>query len=89
MEKDPFKEYIKESEPAKREKEYAWHTAIGLQAVDGLITLLKLFRDMERENIVFNSREFDSICKNYGRKIKNTCIVHQCTVYKETGKYFG
>ena len=34
--KDPFKEYIRESEPAKREKGYAWHTAIGLQAVDGL-----------------------------------------------------
>lgn len=33
---DPFKEYIKESEPAKREKGYAWQTAIGLQAVDGL-----------------------------------------------------
>ena len=38
MNKDPFKEYIKESEPAKRDKGYAWHTAIGLQAVDGLKT---------------------------------------------------
>ncbi|MCD8046553.1 MAG: Fic family protein [Clostridiales bacterium] len=38
MNKDPFKEYIKESEPDKREKGYAWHTAIGLQAVDGLKT---------------------------------------------------
>ncbi len=38
MKKDPFKEYIKESEPAKRDKGYAWHTAIGLQAVDGLKT---------------------------------------------------
>ncbi|QEJ98302.1 Fic family protein [Treponema phagedenis] len=36
MNKDPFKEYIKESEPKKRDKGYAWHTAIGLQAVDGL-----------------------------------------------------
>lgn len=36
MGKDPFKEYIKQSEPNKREKGYAWHTAIGLQAVDGL-----------------------------------------------------
>ena len=36
MNKDPFKEYIKQSEPGKREKGYAWHTAIGLQAVDGL-----------------------------------------------------
>ncbi|HBA48762.1 MAG TPA: cell filamentation protein [Lachnospiraceae bacterium] len=38
MNKDPFKEYIKESEPARRDKGYAWHTAIGLQAVDGLKT---------------------------------------------------
>lgn len=38
MDKDPFKEYIKESEPGKRDKGYAWHTAIGLQAVDGLKT---------------------------------------------------
>lgn len=36
MDKDPFKEYIKQSEPSKRDKGYAWHTAIGLQAVDGL-----------------------------------------------------
>lgn len=36
MEKDPFKEYIKQSEPSKRDKGYAWHIAIGLQAVDGL-----------------------------------------------------
>lgn len=38
MNNDPFKEYIKESEPDKRDKGYAWHTAIGLQAVDGLKT---------------------------------------------------
>lgn len=38
MNKDLFEEYIKESEPAKRDKGYAWHTAIGLQAVDGLKT---------------------------------------------------
>ena len=36
MERDPFKEYLKESEPDKRHKGYAWSTAIGLQAVDGL-----------------------------------------------------
>ena len=36
MDKDPFKEYIRQSEPNKRDKGYAWHTAIGLQAVDGL-----------------------------------------------------
>ncbi len=38
MYKDPFKEYIRQSEPNKRDKGYAWHTAIGLQAVDGLKT---------------------------------------------------
>ena len=36
MERDPFKEYIRQSEPNIREKGYVWHTAIGLQAVDGL-----------------------------------------------------
>ena len=36
MEKDPFKEYLGESEPDKAHKSYAWSTAIGLQAVDGL-----------------------------------------------------
>ena len=36
MEKDPFKEYLRELEPDKANKGYAWSTAIGLQAVDGL-----------------------------------------------------
>ena len=31
-----FEEYIREGEPGKRERAYAWRTAIGLQAVDGL-----------------------------------------------------
>ena len=38
MEKDPFKEYLRESEPDKAGKSYAWSTAIGLQDVDGLKT---------------------------------------------------
>ena len=33
---DPFKEYLRDSEPDKAYKGYAWSTAIGLQAVDGL-----------------------------------------------------
>ena len=36
MEKDPFKEYLRESEPDKAHKSYVWSTAVGLQAVDGL-----------------------------------------------------
>ncbi len=31
-----FEEYMRQGEPQKREKSYAWRTAIGLQAVDGL-----------------------------------------------------
>ena len=36
--KDPFDEYLREADPSKRERSYAWDTAIGLQAVDGLET---------------------------------------------------
>ena len=35
---DPFEEYRRETDPDKRERSYAWQTAIGLQAVDGLET---------------------------------------------------
>lgn len=36
--RDPFEEYERVSDPSKRERVYAWQTAIGLQAVDGLQT---------------------------------------------------
>lgn len=48
MNEDPFEEYIRETEPAKRYKGYAWHTAIGLQAVDGLQTSDYLLRTAVR-----------------------------------------
>lgn len=38
IKKDPFEEYLRESEPTRRESVYYWQTAIGLQAVDGLET---------------------------------------------------
>ncbi|WP_211272752.1 antitoxin VbhA family protein [Corynebacterium phocae] len=44
MTEDPFAEYIRESEPGRRGKGYVWHTAIGLQAVDGLETSEYLVR---------------------------------------------
>lgn len=50
MNRDPFKEYIKQAEPSKRDKGYAWHTAIGLQAVDGLKTS-KYLMDTAIKNI--------------------------------------
>ena len=59
MNKDPFKEYIRESEPNKRDKGYAWHTAIGLQAVDGLKTSLKTaLEDLDVESIIKGLFEF-------------------------------
>lgn len=61
MDKDPFKEYIKQSEPNKRDKGYAWHTAIGLQAVDGLKpskylidTAIKNIEGGETENSIYH-----------------------------------
>lgn len=38
IETDPFEQYICQGEPLQRAKGYAWKTAIGLQAVDGLQT---------------------------------------------------
>ena len=36
IKQDPFDAYIRHKEPEKAEKGYAWKTAIGLQAVDGI-----------------------------------------------------
>ena len=36
MYQDPFTDYLIETEPHKRDRGYAWYTAIGLQKVDGL-----------------------------------------------------
>ncbi len=47
---DIFEEYLREKEPQKKEKGYAWHTAIGLQAVDGLETSDYLI-DTAKKNI--------------------------------------
>ena len=47
---DIFVEYLREKEPQKKEMGYAWHTAIGLQAVDGLETSEYLI-DTAKKNI--------------------------------------
>ena len=56
MEKDPFKEYLRESEPDKAHKGYAWSTAIGLQAVDGLRPSKYLIPILE--NLYISTEEF-------------------------------
>lgn len=45
-----FDEYIRQGEPAQRERADAWRVAIGLQAVDGLKTSDYL-NDLARRNI--------------------------------------
>lgn len=45
-----FEEYLREKEPQKIEKSYAWHTAIGLQAVDGL-EISEYLLDTAKKNI--------------------------------------
>ena len=45
-----FDEYIRHGEPSRREAAYAWSTAIGLQAVDGLKTS-KYLQETARRNI--------------------------------------
>ena len=61
MNQDPFKEYMKQGEPGKRDKGYAWHTAIGLQAVDRLKTseyLVKTaIRNIEGEITIDEARQ--------------------------------
>ena len=66
MEKDPFKEYLRESEPDKAYKGYAWSTAIGLQAVDGLKTS-KYLVDTAIQNIEgkITMKEAQSLIDSY------------------------
>lgn len=45
-----FEQYIRNTEPGKKEKSYAWSTAIGLQQVDGLTPSKYLF-DTAKRNI--------------------------------------
>ena len=45
-----FDEYIRQGEPAQRERAEAWNTAIGLQAVDGL-KVSDYLRETARKNI--------------------------------------
>ena len=45
-----FGEYLSSDDPQKRELAFAWSTAIGLQAVDGL-TVSDYLKELARKNI--------------------------------------
>ena len=47
---EDFDEYIRQCEPLQREAAYAWSTAIGLQAVDGL-KVSDYLQELARRNI--------------------------------------
>lgn len=66
MDRDPFKEYLKESEPDKANKGYAWSTAIGLQDVDGLKPS-KYLMDVAIKNIEgeISIKEAHNLIDNY------------------------
>ena len=66
MEKDPFKEYLRESEPDKAHKGFVWSTAIGLQAVDRLKTS-KYLVDTAIQNIEgkITMKEAQSLIDSY------------------------
>ena len=71
IKKDPFEEYIRQSEPSKRELGYAWYTAMGLQAVDGLETSDYL-RNTARKNIEgeISITEAGKLIENYYEESK-------------------
>lgn len=69
MKSDPLKEYLRESEPSKVAKGYAWSTAIGLQAVDGLEPSQYLI-DTAIQNIegVITLRQAQNLIESYYEK---------------------
>ena len=78
MKDNIFEEYLREKEPQKKEKGYAWQTAIGLQAVDGLETSEYLF-DTAKKNI-----EGDITFEEDGEFVK-AVIKTKSDSYKEIG----
>ena len=76
----PFKEYLKESEPDKVSKGYAWSTAIGLQAADGLKPS-KYLIDTAIQNIEgkITMKEAQGLIDSYyeGRTVKQQNILRR------------
>ena len=64
-----FDEYIRQGEPSQREAAYAWSTAIGLQAVDGLKVSGYLL-ELARRNIEgeITMEEVDKLLDEYYEK---------------------
>ena len=79
MEQDPFKEYLKESEPDKAGKGYAWSTAIGLQAKEKV--------DIEQPKVDIEDEKVD-IESVFSEKVKGfsvKTIVHIRRLFEKFG----
>ena len=63
---EDFDEYIRQCEPLQREAAYAWSTAIGLQAVDGL-KVSDYLLELARRNIEgeISMEEIDKLLDEY------------------------
>ena len=73
IKKDPFEEYIRQSEPSKRELGYAWYTAMGLQAVDGLDTSENRYMHvrwkMQKQDIQSRKQDIQGLKQDIQQKI--------------------
>ena len=78
-----FDEYIRQGEPAQREAAYAWSTAIGLQAVDGL-QVSDYLLELARKNIegeLTMDEVSDLLDKYYAKKRKNKTVKKEYQTY--------
>ena len=66
---EDFDEYIRQCEPLQREAAYAWSTAIGLQAVDGL-KVSDYLLELARRNIdgEISMEEVDKLLDEYMKR---------------------
>ena len=94
MEKDSFKEYLKESEPDKAYKGYAWSTAIGLQVVDGLkllneekVGIGNTKVDIENEKVDIQDAKVDieSVLSEKGSNFSVKTTVHIYKLFEKFG----
>ena len=78
-----FDEYIRQGEPAQRERAEAWRVAIGLQAVDGL-RVSDYLLELARKNIEgeLTMDEVDELIdKYYNEKKKRKAALREYETY--------